>query len=93
MEYLIIAAIVIGLFSGIFAPNKNSTSYRLGRGMGSKTRKLGKWLMDEWAMPNWHVAKVCANMAEEFPDVFPYMDNESDIYDELPTEDVPYERN
>jgi hypothetical protein len=47
MEYLIIAVIVIGLFSGIFAPNKNSTSYRLGRGMGSKTRKLGKWLMDE----------------------------------------------
>jgi hypothetical protein len=44
-------------------------------------------------MPYWHPAKVCAKMTDEFPDVFPYMDNESDIYDELPTEDVPYERN
>lgn len=25
----------------------NSTSYRLGRGIGSKTKKVGKWLMDD----------------------------------------------
>jgi len=47
MEYIILAVIIMGLFSGIFAPNKNSTSYRLGRGLGNKTRKLGNWIMDD----------------------------------------------
>lgn len=27
--------------------DKNSTSYKLGAGVGRKTRKLGKWIMDE----------------------------------------------
>jgi hypothetical protein len=27
----------------------------------------------------------------EYPDLKPYFDNESDIYDELPTEDVSYD--
>lgn len=30
-------------------------------------------------------------MTSEYPDVRPYLDNESDIYDELPTEDVSYD--
>lgn len=25
----------------------SSTSYRMGRGIGSKTKKVGKWLMDD----------------------------------------------
>ncbi len=28
-------------------PDKSSTSYRLGKGLGSKTKKLGKWIMDD----------------------------------------------
>ncbi len=28
-------------------PDKTSTSYRLGKGVGSKTKKFGKWLMDD----------------------------------------------
>jgi len=28
-------------------PDTNSTSYRLGKGLGKKTRKLGKWIMDD----------------------------------------------
>lgn len=28
-------------------PDKSSTSYRLGRGVGKKTKKLGKWIMDD----------------------------------------------
>jgi hypothetical protein len=28
-------------------PDKSSTSYRLGKGLGSKTKKLGKWMMDD----------------------------------------------
>jgi len=28
-------------------PDTNSTSYRLGRGMGNKTRKLGEWIMKD----------------------------------------------
>ena len=47
MEFVILTVIVIGILCGVFAPNKNSTSYRLGRGIGSKTRKLGKWIMDD----------------------------------------------
>ena len=41
--------IVLGFILYIICapPNKNSTSYKLGRGVGSKTRKLGKWLMDD----------------------------------------------
>lgn len=47
MEWIIIAAIVIAVCKGIFAPDTNSTSYRLGRGLGNKTRKLGEWIMDD----------------------------------------------
>tara|TARA_B100001094_G_scaffold21461_1_gene18148 strand:+ start:4676 stop:4822 length:147 start_codon:yes stop_codon:yes gene_type:complete len=28
-------------------PDKSSTSYRLGKGVGKKTKKLGKWIMDD----------------------------------------------
>jgi len=28
-------------------PDTSSTSYRLGKGLGSKTKKLGKWMMDD----------------------------------------------
>jgi len=28
-------------------PNTDSTSYKLGRGLGRKTKKLGKWIMDD----------------------------------------------
>jgi hypothetical protein len=32
----------------IFKPaDQQSTSYRLGKGLGRKTQKLGKWIMDE----------------------------------------------
>lgn len=44
---IILLAIVIGILSGIYAPNTNSTSYRLGRGVGNKTRKLGEWIMKD----------------------------------------------
>lgn len=27
--------------------DKSSTSYRLGKGVGKKTKKLGKWIMDD----------------------------------------------
>lgn len=47
MEIIIIAAIVLALLQGIFAPNKNSASYKLGRGAGNKTRKLVEWIKDE----------------------------------------------
>lgn len=30
-------------------------------------------------------------MTNEYPDVKPYLDNESDIYDELPIEEVSYD--
>lgn len=47
MGYILLFVIIMAVLSGIFAPNKNSTSYRLGRGLGSKTRKLGEWIMDD----------------------------------------------
>lgn len=42
--FVILFFILFILFS---PPNKNSTSYRLGRGLGNKTRKLGKWIMED----------------------------------------------
>ena len=47
MGYLILAVIVLAVLKGIYAPNTNSTSYRLGKGLGNKTRKLGEWIMDD----------------------------------------------
>jgi hypothetical protein len=47
MGFILFAVIAMGIICGIFAPNKNSTSYRLGRGLGNKTRKLGEWIMDD----------------------------------------------
>lgn len=47
MEFLILIAIVVAVLGGIYNPNTNSTSYRLGKGMGTKARKLGEWLMDD----------------------------------------------
>lgn len=44
MGFLILAVILYIIFS---PPNKNSTSYRLGRGLGNKTRKLGEWIMKD----------------------------------------------
>lgn len=44
MGFLILAVILYIVFS---PPNKNSTSYRLGRGLGNKTRKLGEWIMKD----------------------------------------------
>ena len=45
MGYLILAVIVIAVLKGIYAPDTNSASYRLGRGCGNKVRKAGEWLM------------------------------------------------
>lgn len=47
MGYLLIAVIVLVVLKGIYAPDTNSTSYRLGRGCGNKVRKAGEWLMKE----------------------------------------------
>lgn len=47
MGYLLLFVIILAVLSGIFAPDKNSTSYRLGRGVGNKTRKLGEWIMKD----------------------------------------------
>lgn len=47
MEYIILFVIIAAIFKGLFFPDTNSTSYRLGRGVGSKTRKLGEWIMKE----------------------------------------------
>lgn len=47
MEYILFIVIIMAIISGIFAPDKNSTSYRLGKGVGNKTRKFGEWLMKD----------------------------------------------
>lgn len=47
LGYLIVFAVFAAFLKGIYAPDKNSTSYRLGRGLGNKTRKLGEWIMDD----------------------------------------------
>lgn len=47
MEYLVAVVILLAILKGVFAPNTNSTSYRLGRGLGNKTRKLGEWIMKD----------------------------------------------
>ena len=47
MGYVLLAIIVLALLKGIYAPDTNSTSYRLGRGTGNKVRKLGEWLMKD----------------------------------------------
>ena len=40
--------LIIGYIVYLFMfPNTNSTSYRLGRGMGNKSRKLGEWIMKD----------------------------------------------
>lgn len=44
MGYLILAVIVLAVIKGIYFPDTNSTSYRLGRGTGNKVRKFGEWL-------------------------------------------------
>lgn len=45
--YLILAVIVVAALKGIYFPDTNSTSYRLGRGVGGKVRKAGEWLMKD----------------------------------------------
>lgn len=47
MEFLIIIVIIAVVLKAVYAPNTNSTSYRLGRGTGKKIRKLGEWIMDD----------------------------------------------
>jgi hypothetical protein len=47
MEYIIMVVVAIVILKSIYAPDTSSTSYRLGRGMGNKTRKLGEWLMKD----------------------------------------------
>lgn len=47
MEYLIIIAIIIAVINGIYNPNTNSSSYKLGKGLGNKTKKLGEWIMKD----------------------------------------------
>jgi len=44
MEYLILIVIIFSFVFGVFAPNTNSTSYKLGKGLGHKTRKLKDWI-------------------------------------------------
>lgn len=44
LGYLVVAIIVVVFVKAIFAPDTNSTSYRLGKGVGNKTRKFGEWL-------------------------------------------------
>lgn len=41
---LVLMLIVLGAWTN---PDKNSTSYRLGKGLGNKTRKFGNWLMSD----------------------------------------------
>ena len=43
-EFLGLVFFVYLVFLFLSPPNKNSTSYRLGRGVGNKTRKFGEWL-------------------------------------------------
>jgi hypothetical protein len=50
MDFLgILLAVVIfaALWKGLFYPDTSSTSYRLGKGLGNKTRKLGEWIMKD----------------------------------------------
>lgn len=47
MEYLVLIVLFVVVMKAIYYPDTNSTSYKLGRGMGSKTRKLGEWIMKE----------------------------------------------
>jgi hypothetical protein len=44
---LLAIVFLVAIWRGIFYPNTNSTSYRLGRGLGNKTRKLGEWIMKD----------------------------------------------
>lgn len=44
MGFVVLAVVLYIIFS---PPNKNSTSYRLGKGLGKKTRKLGEWIMND----------------------------------------------
>jgi len=44
----ILGFLFIGYIVYLFMfPNTNSTSYRLGRGVGNKTRQFGNWLMKD----------------------------------------------
>lgn len=48
MEGLVALFILIIVLKAIFGPpDTSSTSYRLGRGLGNKTRKLGEWIMKD----------------------------------------------
>lgn len=41
----VLALLFVGFMVYVFMfPNTNSTSYRLGKGVGNKTRKFGEWL-------------------------------------------------
>lgn len=45
--FIFLTIIVLAFLSGIFAPNTDSVSYRLGKGTGNKVRKLGEWIMKD----------------------------------------------
>ena len=49
MEGLVGMVIFLGIIVYVMCSpvNTDSTSYKLGKGIGNKTRKLGKWLMEE----------------------------------------------
>ena len=48
MEQLFAVFILIIVLKAIFGPlDTNSTSYRLGKGLGNKTRKFGEWIMKD----------------------------------------------
>lgn len=47
MGYILLIVIVLCFIKGVYSPDTNSTSYRMGRGLGSKTRKLGEWIMKD----------------------------------------------
>jgi hypothetical protein len=43
MEIAVIVLILLVAYSSWVSPDKTSTSYKLGRGTGSKLRKFGEW--------------------------------------------------
>ena len=47
MGTIILIVFVCVVLNAWYNPNTSSTSYRLGKGLGSKTRRLGDWIMKD----------------------------------------------
>lgn len=44
MGFMLLIIVVLIIIKSFYEPNTSSTSYRVGKGCGNKTRQFGKWL-------------------------------------------------